>query len=379
MNFSKLDQLIDDLPACGIPSADFAVTYRGQTVYRHSAGYSDAEKTRPVSPNDLYYVFSISKITTCVLGMRLVEEGKIELDAPVYRYLPAYRYLMVKGEHSVLSPAQNTLTVRHLFTMTGGLNYNLSAPSLLRLKQDPSADTMAFVNAMAESPLDFEPGTHYQYSLCHDVLAGVVEAVTGERFADHAKRVMFDPLGMTRTGYHVPDELLPYMSQQYMFRHGVMRAEPIPLGNNYILNDRYDSGGAGLYSCVDDQIKLMSVLANGGKTADGYSLLKPETIALMQQNGLPDSARPQFGQSRNYGYGWGLCGRVHVDPIVSHARSSVGEFGWDGAMGAYALIDPNERIAMYFAMHVRGCQYAYHVVHPLLRDLAYEAIKAENP
>lgn len=374
MNFSKLDNLIDTLPACGIPSCDLAVTYCGETVYRRSAGYADAEKTCPVSAKDLYYVFSISKITTCVCGMRLVEEGKLCLDDPVSKYLPAYRYLTVKNEKGKPVPAQNVMTIRHLFAMTGGLNYNLNLPSIVRAKMSEKPDTLTLVNAMAETPLEFEPGTRYMYSLCHDVLAGVIEVVSGMRFADYVQKTVFDPLGMTRTGYHIPEELKPRLSELYTYQHGLATSVPTPKANPYIMTDDYDSGGAGLYSCVDDQIKLMTVLANGGKTADGYSLLKPETIAMMQVGQLPDSAKPQFGPTRLYGYSWGLCGRVHTDPVVSRALSPVGEFGWDGAAGAFALVDPTKRVAIYYGMHAFGCQYAYHMVHPTIRDLVYTAI-----
>ena len=375
MSFSKIDRMLETLPACGIPSSDFIITHRGKQVYRGSAGFSDREGTRPVSPNDLYYMFSVSKVTTCVVAMRLVEEGKLGLDDPVSKYLPAYRYLTVKDKNTVKIP-QNTMTVRHLFSMMGGLNYNLNAAPILRARQAPDADTLSIVNSFAESPLDFEPGTRYQYSLCHDVLAAVVEVVSGMRFASYVQKTVFDPLGMKDTGYHLPEELKPRMSAIYTHVNGLLKATPAELNNPYIFNDRYDSGGAGLYSSANDQIKLMTVLANGGKTEDGYSLLKPETIAMMQVGQLPDAARPQFGVTRLYGYSWGLCGRAHVDPIASHARSAVGEFGWDGAAGSFALIDPAKQVAMFFAMHVLGCPYSYHTVFPTLRDLADEAIEA---
>lgn len=375
MNFSKLDAYFKQIPAFGIPGCELAVTYKGKLVYRGSAGYADAEKTHPVSENDLYYIFSISKITTCVAAMRLVEEGKIDLDDPVSKYLPAYKYMNVKGENGKPVPAQNLMTVRHLFTMRGGLNYDLTSAPLVRVKQDPTADTLKIVNALAENTLEFEPGTRYLYSLCHDVLAAVVEVVSGMRFSDYVQKNIFDPLGMKDTGYHLPKELMPRMSAMYKFTTKVMKATPIETKNIYIFNDRYDSGGAGLYSCVNDQIRLMTVLANGGKTEDGYSLLRPETIRMMMTDQLPDSAKPQFCPARLFGYSIGLCCRVHTDPVVSRARSAVGEFGWDGAAGAFALVDPEKQVALYYAMHAKSCEYAYYMVHPTLRDLAYEAIE----
>ena len=377
MNFSKLDQYLAKLPACGIPGCALAVSHHGKVIYRGSAGFADAEQTRPVAQDDLYFVFSISKITTCVAAMRLVEQGLMGLDDPVSKYLPAYACLTVKNAKGKPEPAQNTMTVRHLFTMTGGLNYDLNSQPLVRMRQDPDAGTLDFVNALAEGMLDFEPGTKFQYSLCHDVLAAVVEVVSGMRFADYVQKNIFDPLGMTETGYHLPAELLPRVSSIYRFTHGVMKSTPIPTEtcNAYVLNPNFDSGGAGLYSSANDQIKLMTTLACGGTTPDGYSLLRPETIAMMGENQLSDTVHPTFLSSRLYGYGWGLCGRAHIDPVVSESRSSVGEFGWDGAAGAFALVDPKKQIAFYFAMHVMGCQYVYHLVHPTLRNLVYECIE----
>ena len=374
---AKIDAMLQSLSHCGIPACDFIVTHKGKKIYRGSAGFSDVEGTRPVSSDDIYYMYSVSKITTCVAAMRLVEEDRLGLDDPVYKYLPAFRHLTVK-EKNVIVPTKNILTIRHLFTMMGGLNYNLNAEPILRAKNDPKADTLRIVNSFAESPLDFEPGTRYQYSLCHDVLAAVVEVVSGMRFADYVKKIVFDPLGMYNTGYHLPESLMPRLSAMYTYINGLFQAKPRDnIHNEHILNDHYDSGGAGLYSSADDQIRLMTVLANGGKTEDGYTLLMPKTIALMQVGELPDCAKPQFGPYRLFGYSWGLCGRVHVDPIVSHSRSGVGEFGWDGAAGSFALVDPAKQVAMFFAMHVLGCLYAYYTVFPTLRDLAYELIEGQ--
>ena len=375
MNFMKLNSYLDGLAECGIPACDLAVSYRGESVYRHCAGYADIEKKRLVSKNDLYFVFSISKITTCVAAMQLVERGKLRLDDPVSKYILSFAYLTVKQSNGGVAPAQNVMTVEHLFTMTGGLSYDLRAPALKRALQMSGGKTLDMISAMAESPLEFEPGTSFRYSLCHDVLAGVVEAVTGVRFADYVQQNIFDPLGMINTGYHLPEEFRPRLSTMYRHVHGIMRATPIPCSNEpYVYSDAYDSGGAGLYSCTDDQIKLMTVLANGGKTADGYCLLRPETIRMMGENRLIDSVRPYFEPNRLYGYGWGLCGRAHENPRISGSLSSVGEFGWDGAAGSFGLIDPERQIGVFFAMQVLGCTYAYHIVHPTLRNLIYETL-----
>ena len=360
-----LTEYLDRMPERGIPSCELIVMRDGRKVYHHAVG------TEP--GRDLYYVCSISKITTCVAAMRLFEEGKLGLDDPVAKYLPAYADLTVKDKKTgEIHPAQNVMTIRHLFTMTGGLNYNLGAEPIRNALQSEAPTTINVVNAFVRSPLDFEPGTKFQYSLCHDVLAAVVEVVSGKRFADYVKEIILDPLSMKNTAYHLQKGWGERIARQYHYLCGVNKCREIEPACRFILSDEYDSGGAGLITNADDQIKLLTALANGGMTADGYRLLKPETIALMEVGQLSDEVIRTFLPTRLFGYSWGLCGRVHVDPAVSMSLSPIGEFGWDGASGPYGLVDRKNRLAFYFGTHVYDCNYLYHQVHPTLRDLVYE-------
>ena len=375
MNFQKLEAFLDTLPQKGLPACSLIVTHKGKEVYSHSAGFSDLEKTKPADVNDLYWVCSISKVTTCVAAMQLVEKGILKLDDPVGKYLPAFSELYVRSkDKKTVTPAENTLTVEHLFTMTGGFGYDINSEALKAVRADSNASTQEVVNALAKEALNFEPGTHFRYSLCHDILAAVVEVASGMLFRDYLKKFLFDPLGMKDTGFHLPAELADRMTTMYDYTHGVSTSRPIECKNKYCLTDNYDSGGAGLYTSPADQIKLLTALANGGKAPDGTQILSPETIAMMGENRLCDAARADFMPSRLYGYSWGLCGRVHVDPFLSDSRSAKGEFGWDGATGSFAMVDPTNEVALYFGLHVFSCQFVYHHVHPLLRDMTYEAL-----
>ncbi len=365
MNKEKLDRFLEDMPKRGIPECELIVTEKGKEIYRKTVGREDPER-------NINFVCSISKITTCVAAMRLVEEGKIGLDDPVSRYLPAFEHLTVKESDGTVRPAKTVLTVRHLFTMTGGFNYNIETAALLRVREDPHADTLTVVNALAETPLDADPGDRYCYSLCHDILAAVVEVASGVRFADYVKKTILDPLGMKETGYHIPEELKPRVARQYRYDNTAFSVKEITPGCRYILTEEYDCGGAGLYTNANDQIKLLTVLANGGKTGDGYVLLKPETIAMMEKGQLDPQKKRTFFSTRLYGYNWGLCCRVHEDPVISGGLSPIGEFGWDGAAGAYALVDRKNGIALYYGMHVMNCQYGYHYLHGQIRNLVYE-------
>lgn len=375
MNFEKLDAYMQKIPIFGIPACELAITQDGKTIYRKEVGYSDTELTKPVTKRDIYWIFSATKVITCIAAMRLVEEGRLKLDDPVSKYIPEFAHITVKRKDGSITPAKNTMTVLHLFTMTGGLSYNLKTPEILAATT-PTASTLDLVQAMAKTPLSFEPGTHYQYSLCHDVLAAVVELVSGMRFSDYLDTTIFKPLGITDMGFRPNAEQLSRFSAMYDYHDGTATATPRELVNAYAFSPNYDSGGAGLFATVDDYIKVISVIACGGQTADGYSILKPETISMMQENRLCDDALNDFVNRRLFGYGWGLCGRVHTNPLMSDSLSPIGEFGWDGAAAAFVMIDPANRLALYLGTHVKNCTYMYYKIHPTIRNLLYEGLNS---
>ena len=373
MDFTKLDKFIDGMPERGIPMFDLAVSYKGDTVYRHSSGFSDAELTKPTSDKDVYWIFSNTKVMTCICAMRLVEEGKIALEDKLSKYIPEFEIMFVRNQDGSITPAKTPITLLHIFTMTAGLDYNLnSAP--VKAARDAGGNTLDIVRAMAKMPLWFEPGTHYRYSLCHDVLAAVIEVASGMKFSEYVKKYVTDPLGMIDTGFRPTDEQKSRLSAMYIYNGGINKAILTECSNAYALSPDYDSGGAGLFSTVSDYMKMLTAVALGGTSKDGYHLLAPETVALMGKNFLCDDARKDFSTTRSAGYGWGLCGRAHVDPVVSLSKSPVGEFGWDGAAGALSVIDPIKQVAIYLGTQVKNCQYIYHRIHPEIINLTYEAL-----
>ena len=221
----------------------------------------------------------------------------------------------------------------------------------------------------------FEPGTHYRYSLCHDVLGAVVEVASGMRFSEYLQKNIFDPLGMVDIGFRPNEEQKSRFSAIYSHKAGNRTCKQVPLVNRFILGSDYDSGGAGLFSTVDEYMKLITALSLGGTAKNGYKVLSEESVRMMGENRLSDSCINNFVNTRLYGYGWGLCGRAHTDPVRSMSLSPIGEFGWDGAAAAFSLIDPVNRISLYFGTHVFGCQYAYHIIHPTIRNMVYEALE----
>ena len=373
MDFSKLDKLIDTMPSRGIPACDLAITQYGEPVYRRMAGYADLAGTRPVSDRDLYWIHSATKVITCVAAVRLIEEGKLSLEDPVSRYLPEFAHLTVRTPEGPV-PCRTPMTILHLFTMTGGMDYDVTAAPIAEAAARPGAGTVDIVRAMAAVPLHFEPGTIFKYSLCHDVLGAVVEIVSGMRFSDYLRRTIFDPLEMGDTGFSPTEEQRARFSQAYRYRAADGKAFPCEGHGFDFPGTAYESGGGGLFSCPGDYVRLMSALALGGTAKNGYRVLRPESVASLEVNRLSVDALAGLVGARLYGYGWGLCGRVHVNPAYSLSRASVGEFGWDGAAAAFAMVDRPHGIGLFFGTHVHSCTYAYHVLHPLIRDLAEEAL-----
>ena len=378
--FEPLTAFIDSVSThYGIPSCDMLVWKDGEEVYRHLAGFSDAEGKVPASTHDLYRLYSATKIATCTAALRLIEEGRLGLDDPVSRYLPAYADLTVRQEDGSIAPAKNTMTVRHLFTMTGGLDYNYDrggVPRVLKEKGN-SAGTVELCNAFAEAPLDFEPGTHFQYSLCHDVLGAVVEAASGMRFGDYLKQEIFDPLGMKDTCFMVSEEQLGRISEMRQCDPETWEPRPVGKGDMYRLSPNYESGGGGLTSSVHDYMLFGSALANHGTALNGYQLLKPETVEMFRTPQLGTVQQSDMMRLFPYmaGYSYGLGVRTFIDNRGSTAAKR--HFGWDGAGGFIMLMDPDNNLGMIFAEAVLGSTPSALYVHNKVRDLVYLCLRGD--
>lgn len=375
MNRKILEDYLNSLEQCGIPGCDCAVIYKHEQVFRHTVGYADAERKKPLTDKNTYWLYSATKLITCTAVMQLIEKGLVGLDSPVSDYLPEYGNLKVKTDNGTV-PAKNKMTIRHLMSMQSGMNYNLDAPSILRIKKetDNNATTRQVIEALAGEPLDFEPGTHFQYSLSHDVLGAVIEVVSGQRLGEYFDEHIFRPLGMKNTGFELTPERKSNMSDLFTFDTDTMTSRPVSNRNRYVLTKNYESGGAGLISTVDDYLLFLDAMCHGGISKDGYRLLSMESIDLMRQDQLKGTSKEEFDSWGRKGYSYGLGVRTLVEREKSGVRSPLGEFGWDGAAGAYALIDVTNNLAIFYIQHVLNCGYVYEVIHPRVRDLTYEML-----
>ncbi len=370
MDFARLTEYMDGLDTGLVPGMDLCVWREHEAIYRHFCGYKDRENGVKLDGTEQYWIFSATKVFTVTAAMQCVERGLFGLDDAVGRFLPAFKLMSVNdGGH--IRALTEPMTIRHLFTMTAGFNYDINSPSIKKayLYSRGKADTLTMINALAEEPLEFYPGTRYQYSFCHDVLAAVVEAASGLKFSEYLKRNIFEPLGIKHTGFSGED--LSRFAMQYTYDDRLKKSVPRPEGNDnwYRLSENYESGGAGLYSTVDDYILLADALACGGVGKSGARILKADTIKLMTTPQLsPEIRKRDFVNHFGPTYTYALGVRVNCEEGSS---SPIGEFGWDGAACAYTLMDPVNRLSLYLGMHVRGFGYGYDVIHHRIKDLVY--------
>lgn len=375
MDFSALTEYLTKLDHNLIPDCEIAVYKDHECIYKNS--FSKPDYYPDEAKKDMYFLFSATKVITCTAAMRLVEEGKIGLDDPVSKYLPEFMQLYVKTENNNTVPAKNILTVRHLFSMQGGFTYNLMFDSIQKVIKESNyqASTREIVSAIAKMPLVFEPGENFQYSLCHDILAAVVEVAAGKRFSEYLKEIIFKPLGMKDTTFIPTTEVYSRMKQQYQVDPATFTAIPKEPSCIYALCENYESGGAGLISTLEDYVKFTDAMACG-ESKDGYRILKPETVEIMKTNQLGPKSLETFRRAtHNKGYGYGMGVRTMMEQNIEHSLSPDGEFGWDGAAGAYCLIDTDNHLSIYYAQHVLGCAYAYSNVHKAIRNLVYKALE----
>ena len=184
----------------------------------------------------------------------------------------------------------------------------------------------------------------------------MIEAASGERFGDYMRRILLDPLGIRDTGFHPTEEQRSRLMAQYKFNleTGVYDRFETPRD----VTPNFDRGGGGLCSSSVEYCKLLTALACGGVSKDGYRVLKPETIALMTTNQLTGKAWDTYhlkkGRPCRAGYGYGFGVRTHMDPAASGYKTSVGEFGWSGMAGAFAIMDPGRRLAICYGEHIRN-------------------------
>jgi len=371
-----------------LPGVSSAVLVGRDLVDLNCVGWADKEAQTPLRVDHIFRVFSNTKLVTSCAALLLFEEGRFQLDDPIERFVPqlANRRVLRPGATSLdeTEPANRSITIRHLMSHSSGLSYGILGPTTIlaeayieRNVQNPETTLADMVAVLAELPLAYHPGTSWEYSIATDVLARLVEVISGQRFDAFIQSRMLGPLGMLDTGFVVPEKDRNRLATYYAgadilepMKSGLTSIDSLPRPDAYIRPVPRLSGGAGLISTLPDMVALIRSLLPGAPT-----LLKQDTIALMMTNQLPEEVPIHFRPLVEGlpGRGYGLAGAVISEPSPLDHTSSAGELYWGGAAGTQWWISSKASVA---GLMMTQRQSAF--LHPFayeFKRLVYDAVR----
>ncbi|MGI5883619.1 MAG: serine hydrolase domain-containing protein [Candidatus Spyradocola sp.] len=360
MRKARLDSVLKEAVDSGeIAGAVAMLNLHGQEIYYGESGLADREAGRPMRRDTIFRLFSMSKPVTACAAMILLERGQIDLLDPVSKYLPGFRN-QVYWDGAALRPVDVPATIKDLLGMTSGLVYGgeigFAETRMQSLWSEVQAGqargeetgTVDFANRMGQMPLAFAPGSRWQYGVSADVMGAVVEVASGKRFGDFLREEIFAPLHMTDTGFWIPEEKRERFAAVYrqqgpeLVRWTGAHLCILPL---YDREPAFQSGGAGLVSTLDDYARFAQMLARGGEL-DGARILSPRTVRFMRQNQLTHAQRATCTWDSLRGHGYGNFMRVLLDEGQAPSLGSKGEFGWDGWLGTYFCVSPEDDLVL---------------------------------
>lgn len=363
----------DDVERHRIPGAVMLVARDGKVVYQEAIGWQDAADRTPMRNDSIFRIYSMTKPIVSAAVMMMVEDGRLQLGEPVSRYLPELKGLKVGVERTDASgkpvlervAATREMTIQDLLRHTSGLTYGVFGNSLVkdeykRAGVDSFNQTNAeFISRLATVPLQFQPGTTWEYSRSTDVLGALLERVSGQSLATHLSDRIFKPLGMVDTGFWVPPENQRRLAEPF----SVDPDSKAPVRLIEVRTPpRLESGGGGLVSTAADYLRFAQMLINGGEL-DGVRLLAPKTVAFMTADHLGPIRNRSQARGPAYlpgpGYGFGLGFGTRLATGESATPGTPGDHYWGGVGGTYFWIDPRERTIAIWMMQAPGQREYY--------------------
>lgn len=330
------------------------VMHKGEICYEHAVGYADLAQKRPVTADSIFRIYSMTKPIMMTALMTLFEKGILCSEDNLADYFPEFADMRVAVEHAngtiTLEKQTRPITLRELYTMTSGIPYpgedSAGARIVMEAFQKHSEDMSlpAQMKLLAEEgALCFQPAAKWMYGFSHDVLGAVIEKAADMPLADYMKKTIFDPLGMTDTGFFVPETKRDRFVQAYTVADGAWsRLTDAEFNEQYYTAPLGPSGGGGLTSTLNDYSRFCEMLLRGGRS-ENARILGEKTVRFMATNQLsPAQTETYSWRERGYGYGIGM--RTRLTPL--QFSGSVGEFGWDGMMGTWMAIDPQEELTV---------------------------------
>jgi CubicO group peptidase (beta-lactamase class C family) len=337
-----------------------AVWREGEVEQIDAVGRRDLARGLPMTRDTLFRIASMTKPITSVAAMRLVEQGKLALDAPITRWAPEFANMRVlndpAGPLDQTTPAARDITVEDLFTHRSGLSYDFNSQGPIahayhRTLGSPVQSELApdaWMRELGALPLLYPPGQRFHYGHSTDVLGFIVARIMGTTLGQALKTLVFDPLGMGETAFWIPPQKRDRLARLYRKVDGRLKDVSLPFADS---PPAWEGGGGGLISTVDDYLKFARMMIGGGELA-GVRLLKPETVALMATNRLTPAQReiPFFGMPLwlVHGFGLGLSCITDAEKNAIMGAGATGAFGWPGAFGTWWQADPANRTVLIY-------------------------------
>ena len=396
MSAARLGRITDHLMSRYIEPGKIAgalpvVFRKGRLAYFEPLGQMDLERGKAMRDDTIFRIYSMTKPVTSVALMMLYEEGRFQLADAVHRYIPEWRNQRVYRAGTVpqflTSPVERPMTIKDLMTHMSGLTYGFMNRSNVDHAYrklgvggvEPGTTLKDMVDTLARIPLEFSPGSRWNYSVSTDVLGYLVEVISGQSFDAFLRTRLFEPLGMTDTDFMVPDSEIERFAANYQRSMSKSLAlEDDPEDSSYSGNRTFFSGGGGLVSTAHDYLRFCRMLVNGGEL-DGVRILGRKTIELMTTNHLPNDddltlwATGAFSETANEGFGFGLGFSINLGPARTAAIGSAGEYAWGGAASTIFWVDPAEELVVIFMTQMMPS--ATFNFRGQLKSLVYPAIE----
>src|SRR5258705_2793048 len=384
---AKVTEFFKNEVATGkIAGANVLIQQHGKPVYHETFGVQDVVSKTPITDKTIFRLSSLTKAITSVVAMQLIQDGKIKLDEPVSKYIPSFANMKVGVEKKAedgtktleLVPLTRPITILDLMRHTSGITYGFYGTSLVRKAYKDATisagefDLAEFAERIAKLPLHNQPGALWQYGHSSDMLARVMEIVSGKSLLEIEKEKLLDPLGMTDTGFFVTE---PERLQRL--------AQPVPNDSDFRVGrlyrtevrQKWESASGGMVSTMSDFSRFAQMLVNGG-TFEGKTYLSPKTFELMASDHIGKGS----GVERDHyyfpgdGFGMGLGLAVRTDPgnAKPPPPGSIGELKWDSGSGTYFGVDP--KLDMLYIL-MEQTQPERERILPLFKKLVYDAFE----
>lgn len=354
---------------------------RGEHIAHHSL-QGEARPGQKLGKEHIFRLASMTKPVTSIAFMQLVEQGKVALSDPVHYYLPEFKNLGVfvsgGGDQPFVSrPATQVMRIIDLLRHTSGLTYGFQERTPIDaayrkggFERFDGGSMDAFIKALSEIPLQFDPGTSWNYSVSTDVLGAIVERISGLSLEDYFRTHIFAPLGMDDTHFQLPMSKIDRVTDSYVF-DSQQRMKPYDPGAStaWAKEPGYFSGGGGLMSTMSDYYRFCRMLLGKG-SVDGTRIIGRKTLEMMTANHLPGGgdltqhSKALFSEAENAGAGFGLGFATTIDSAATGVMGSNGDFYWGGMFSTAFFVDPVEEVIMIFMTQLMPSN-----IYPVRREI----------